>query len=86
MGTSKPVATATDVPQEGSRFAPSLGADNKPFALALIRSIIAAANADGHIGADGYGHIGANGYGLIEDNGYGLIKDNGYGHIGANSP
>lgn len=47
-----PVATATDVPQEGSRFAPSLGADNKPFALALIRSMIAAANADGHIGAD----------------------------------
>lgn len=47
-----PVATAADAPQEGSRFAPATGADGKPFALALIRSMIAAANADGHIGAD----------------------------------
>jgi len=27
-------------------------ADGKPFALALVRAMIAAANADGHIGAD----------------------------------
>lgn len=47
-----PVATAADAPQQGSRFAPVTGADGKPFALALIRSMIAAANADGHIGAD----------------------------------
>lgn len=47
-----PMATAADSPQEGSRFAPVTGADGKPFALALIRSMIAAANADGHIGAD----------------------------------
>lgn len=47
-----PVATAADAPQEGSRFAPVTGADGKPFALALIRSMIAAANADGHVGAD----------------------------------
>lgn len=47
-----PVATAADAPQEGSRFAPVTGADGKPFALALIRSMIAAANADGHIGAE----------------------------------
>lgn len=47
-----PIATAADAPQEGSRFAPVTGADGKPFALALIRSMIAAANADGHIGAE----------------------------------
>lgn len=47
-----PVATAADMPQEGSRFAPATGADGKPFALAFIRSMIAAANADGHVGAD----------------------------------
>lgn len=47
-----PAATAADAPQQGSRFAPVTGADGKPFALALIRSMIAAANADGHIGAD----------------------------------
>lgn len=47
-----PLATAADAPQEGSRFAPVAGADGKPFALALIRSMIAAANADGHIGAE----------------------------------
>lgn len=46
-----PAATAADAPREGSRFAPATGADGKPFALALIRSMIAAANADGHIGA-----------------------------------
>ena len=46
-----PVATADDVPQQGSRFAPVTGADGKPFALALISSMIAAANADGHIDA-----------------------------------
>lgn len=47
-----PVATAADAPEEGSRFAPVSGADGKPFALALIRSMIAAANADGHIGPE----------------------------------
>ena len=47
-----PVATAADAPQQGSAFAPVTGADGKPFALALIRSMIAAANADGHVGAD----------------------------------
>lgn len=47
-----PVATAADVPEEGSRFAPVTGADGKPFALALISSMIAAANADGHIDAE----------------------------------
>ncbi|MDP3524496.1 MAG: DUF533 domain-containing protein, partial [Hoeflea sp.] len=29
-----------------------VGADGKPFALSLIRSMIAAANADGHIGPE----------------------------------
>ncbi|MEX2518025.1 MAG: tellurite resistance TerB family protein [Paracoccaceae bacterium] len=47
-----PVATAADAPQQGSRFAPATGADGKPFALALIGSMIAAANADGHIDTD----------------------------------
>lgn len=47
-----PAATIADVPQEGSRFAPETGADGQPFALALIGSMIAAANADGHIDAD----------------------------------
>lgn len=47
-----PAATAADTPQEGSRFAAVSGADGQPFALALIRAMIAAANADGHIGAD----------------------------------
>ena len=46
------MATLDDVPQDGSRFAPVTGADGKPFALALIGSMIAAANADGHIDAD----------------------------------
>ncbi|MFZ3584451.1 tellurite resistance TerB family protein [Loktanella sp. DJP18] len=46
------MATLDDVPQDGSRFAPVIGADGKPFALALIGSMIAAANADGHIDAD----------------------------------
>lgn len=47
-----PAATAADAPQEGSRFAAVSGTDGRPFALALIRSMIAAANADGHVGAD----------------------------------
>jgi uncharacterized membrane protein YebE (DUF533 family) len=50
--TQAPLATAADAPAAGSPFAPATGADGKPFALALIRSMIAAANADGHIGAD----------------------------------
>lgn len=44
-------ATTADVPQADSRFAPVVAADGKPFALALIQSMIAAANADGHIDA-----------------------------------
>jgi len=44
-----PVASVADVPQQGSRFWPLSGADGKPFALALIRSMIAAANADGQM-------------------------------------
>lgn len=47
-----PMATLNDVPQDGSRFAPVTGTDGKPFALALIGAMIAAANADGHIDAD----------------------------------
>lgn len=47
-----PVATAADAPEAGSNFAPLKAADGKPFALALIRSMIAAANADGHIGPE----------------------------------
>ncbi len=47
-----PVATIDDAPREGSRFAPASGADGKPFALALIRAMIAAANADGHVGPE----------------------------------
>lgn len=47
-----PPATVADAPQEGSRFAPVSAADGKPFALALIRSMIAAANADGHVGPE----------------------------------
>ncbi len=46
-----PVATTSDVPQQGSPFAPVTSADGKPFALALIQSMIAAAHADGHIDA-----------------------------------
>ena len=47
-----PLATIDDAPGEGARFAPAYGADGKPFALALIRAMIAAANADGHVGAE----------------------------------
>ncbi len=47
-----PLATAADVPQEGSSFAPAISADGNPFALALISSMIAASNADGHIDAE----------------------------------
>ncbi len=35
------MATAADAPHEGSRFAPVNGTDGRPFALALIRSMIA---------------------------------------------
>lgn len=52
-----PVATAADAPQQGSLFAPATGADGRPFALALIRSMIAAANADGHIGPEEHKQI-----------------------------
>ncbi|MDX9860440.1 MAG: tellurite resistance TerB family protein [Rhodospirillales bacterium] len=61
-----PAATAADAPLEGSPYAPATGADGRPFALALIRSMIAAANADGHIGAEEQKQIfeAANGGGL----------------------
>lgn len=52
QAASAPVATPADIPQQGSRFAPDTAADEKPFALALISAMIAAANADGHIDAD----------------------------------
>ena len=52
QATQAPAATLADVPQDGSRFAPVTGADGRPFALALIGAMIAAANADGHIDAD----------------------------------
>jgi uncharacterized membrane protein YebE (DUF533 family) len=45
-------ATLADAPSDGSPFLPQSGADGQPFALALIRAMIAAAHADGHIGAE----------------------------------
>ena len=52
QASQAPMATTADAPQEGSPFAPATGADERPFALALISSMIAAANADGHVGPD----------------------------------
>jgi uncharacterized membrane protein YebE (DUF533 family) len=45
-------ATPADAPKEGSRFLPRTAGDGRPFSLALIRSMIAAAHADGHIGPE----------------------------------
>ena len=47
-----PVATAADAPQDPAALTAPTGADGQPFALAVIRAMIAAANADGHIDAD----------------------------------
>ena len=45
-------ATPSDAPKDGSKFLPHMSADGKPFALALIQSMIAAAHSDGHIGPE----------------------------------
>ena len=52
-----PVATSADAPQENSPFLPKTDASGQPFALALIKAMIAAANADGHIGPDEHKQI-----------------------------
>jgi uncharacterized membrane protein YebE (DUF533 family) len=54
---SAPVATPADAPQEGSPFLPVKDASGQPFALALIKAMIAAANADGHIGPEEHKQI-----------------------------
>ncbi|WP_416898853.1 MAG: tellurite resistance TerB family protein [Minwuia sp.] len=43
-----------ELPPEGSKFLPATApaGDGRPFELALILAMVAAANADGHIGAD----------------------------------
>ena len=45
---------APEVPPAGSKFLPETApaGDGKPFELALVMAMIAAANADGHIGSD----------------------------------
>lgn len=55
--TAAPVATAADAPAENSPFLPAQSADGAPFALALIKAMIAAANADGHIGPEEHKQI-----------------------------
>ncbi|MFN3892105.1 MAG: tellurite resistance TerB family protein [Beijerinckiaceae bacterium] len=52
-----PVATTADAPPENSPFLPKLDASGQPFALALIKAMIAAANADGHIGPEEHKQI-----------------------------
>lgn len=52
-----PVATSADAPPEDSPFLPKTDAAGAPFALALIKAMIAAANADGHIGPDEHKQI-----------------------------
>lgn len=52
-----PVATPADAPPENSPFRPLTDASGQPFALALIKAMIAAANADGHIGPEEHKHI-----------------------------
>jgi uncharacterized membrane protein YebE (DUF533 family) len=54
---SAPVATADDAPPENSPFLPKADASGQPFALALIKAMIAAANADGHIGPEEHKQI-----------------------------
>lgn len=52
-----PVATPADAPPADSPFLPKTDASGAPFALALIKAMIAAANADGHIGPDEHKQI-----------------------------
>lgn len=52
-----PVATAADAPLENSPFLPKADASGQPFALALIKAMVAAANADGHIGPEEHKQI-----------------------------
>jgi uncharacterized membrane protein YebE (DUF533 family) len=46
-----PAATTADLPQTPAAITVPMAADGKPFALAVIQAMIAAANADGHIDA-----------------------------------
>lgn len=55
--SAAPPASAADVPAEGSPFLPAQTADGRPFALSLIKAMIAAANADGHIGPEEHRQI-----------------------------
>lgn len=52
-----PLATAADAPAENSPFLPTADATGQPFALSLIKAMIAAANADGHIGPEEHKQI-----------------------------
>lgn len=52
-----PVATPADTPPENSPFRPLTDASGQPFALSLIKAMIAAANADGHIGPEEHKQI-----------------------------
>ena len=51
---SRAPATIAPTPPIAGRFDPEtiVGADGRPFALTLVRAMIAAANADGHIDAE----------------------------------
>jgi len=51
---SAPAATVADMQTQDQRFLPNAApaADGQPFELALVRAMIAAAKADGHIDAD----------------------------------
>jgi len=53
-GQSQPAALPSAPPPAGSKFLPETAPanDGKPFELALVLAMIAAANADGHIGPD----------------------------------
>ncbi len=55
--TAAPVATPADAPPEDSPFLPKADATGQPFALSLIKAMIAAANADGHIGPEEHKQI-----------------------------
>ncbi|MDP2355843.1 MAG: tellurite resistance TerB family protein [Beijerinckiaceae bacterium] len=55
--TAAPIATPADAPAEDSPFLPKADATGQPFALALIKAMIAAANADGHIGPEEHKQI-----------------------------
>ncbi len=52
-----PLATPADAPAENSPFLPKADATGQPFALSLIKAMIAAANADGHIGPEEHKQI-----------------------------